>query len=604
LSQAADKIKMLFSIKAASDDRKKKVTPSNPPRLASSAPCIRGGGGKETNPIILKKTGAGTLEHKACEICKLPGRMSNHACRYPMPSGRCVIEGDEENRICGKFFCIVCAGEEENRTRCPCHIRKTMGSPRSSVGASSRAKEAGGAAPPVAAHCPPASPPAAPYKEIFEPDYCQVQKCIDILDDEKLKKEIYCFGSDTYYEEEGCRAASLPGYALLNYQTKVQTPSESVSTDERVRVATIWLRQKEKNKCRERWNIAFDLQKLQKKAQDCTCSRNKDTRSDSCNKTDRVIEREQCNGKDIEYKTSKRRRVVESGDTPTLSSTSSTSSSSLNEQCDTSLARAAEALLTLLKQLLKAQEEPSSSSAVVPLPLSILASSSASSPSLALSSASSAPFLPSSSKPTSKNKRQLPTSIPHTIQSAIEQQKNRKSKKQRGCSCTCAFKGCKNRYIPGGGIKFNRIPGPAKKIPPDHKNAKLRDIKTYYAKQLHHKAFLKALGLKPSDWPQTTTGLRICHQHKITQVEKKKKIIRHNQKELLFSYKFDVPETVGLKSTVNPIELDKSRKQSTAKDRCHLRALDQQHKEMREEYGEKAANALMEKHILLVQKFE
>ena len=69
-----------------------------------------------TSKEILKKVPGGALAPISCNFCNT-GNTTSHVCRKCKADGNRVIEGDEENPICGLAFCFECmekAGTENN----------------------------------------------------------------------------------------------------------------------------------------------------------------------------------------------------------------------------------------------------------------------------------------------------------------------------------------------------------------------------------------------------------------------------------------------------------------------------------------------------------
>ena len=65
-----------------------------------------------------------TLIPLPCDFCT-SGITTTHVCRHPCGDRR--IENENKN-ICGLAFCILCCGEEGNRTRCKHHVQSSTSS--------------------------------------------------------------------------------------------------------------------------------------------------------------------------------------------------------------------------------------------------------------------------------------------------------------------------------------------------------------------------------------------------------------------------------------------------------------------------------------------
>ena len=240
-------------------------TPSNPVPLPIATDILPINHETTATPVtILKKNKYNTLDSVICNVCKIPGRLTNHTCTYPITKGKFKIEGTEES-ICGTFFCVLCRIGEENRTRCPCHV--PGGSSVENTIPSSNPTNIPKDLPSTNSHTTPTAEPSAdPTNDIapFQPNYSLVKRCIDALDDDKIKSRIYHRASDMYYLAEQDRLSDIAGYNLLEMRAKKE--ARFVTAPIRPISKVKDLRQKEKGKkemC-EKWNDAFKAQTMRK----------------------------------------------------------------------------------------------------------------------------------------------------------------------------------------------------------------------------------------------------------------------------------------------------------------------------------------------------
>lgn len=159
-------------------------------------------------------------------------------------------------------------------------------------------------------------------------------------------------------------------------------------------------------------------------------------------------------------------------------------------------------------------------------------------------------------------------------------------------------------YKKGGKFKFNRVVTPPSKQP-NHNTARAEALKSYYSKLMHHQSFMKAMGLSPKMWK---VGMRICSQHGKIKKKAMKKIVRQykngTSKEISFDFEYFIPKSEGMKHTYKQ-ELDEGRRTSTAKDRSHIRSMEVHRNQLIQDLGsEKAADAVIERDHLLIQKYE
>ena len=520
-------------------------------------------GGDHCLPKVLKKNGAGSLIPQICDFCDI--RTSSHCCRTPLENGKCIIEG-EGQRICGNFFCILCSVGEENRSCCPLHAssssqqQEAQQQEKEKEGQRGRQQEEQEETNPCqeahqtnddstscCSHPPPTNHTNVQPQQLssltFIPNYLLVEKSIAALESKRVRDSIYHHASDEYYEEESCRLQIVPGYALLQIRARAQEEQEGqhMSTGNHSSTSNKDITTK-KNKGCSRTTLGL-IQKKQREKRDII---NKWINAFKCQK-------QRCHPKARRL----RRKHPHTG------STRSSCEKRRKEQCCTPTQQPVPPPggATYCSQVTEQQESSSSSSSL----------------------SSTTIINKENQQPTkTKFRRSLPTHIQRNVENIITEKRKKNGRQRRTCSATCCFPGCNKTYkgandtCTSSSTSFTRVPPPEMKPEPNHNTAALKTLDRYFKRKFHHELFMKAVGLVPyKDWQ--SSGLRICNgHHKI--VKNKKHTITRSYKsgraeKKTFTYLFEVPGSKGVRHVEN-LKLDKGSRSTTAKDRCHLKNMD------------------------------
>ena len=138
-------------------------------------------------------------------------------------------------------------------------------------------------------------------------------------------------------------------------------------------------------------------------------------------------------------------------------------------------------------------------------------------------------------------------------------------------------------------ITFSTIPKPALEKSKPKPTDRIEKFVSYYSKESQHKDFLKIMGLKKEQFSYHNT--RICSAHKRVEVEKTMTVQRMVRGAIInkkIKFKYEVPDTSGIKSTLTKNKQSLTRK-TTARERRSLSEWSQCYEKIKEKSGEEQA---------------
>ena len=184
----------------------------------------------------------------------------------------------------------------------------------------------------------------------------------------------------------------------------------------------------------------------------------------------------------------------------------------------------------------------------------------------------------------------LPLQDLTTLQNNESLRKKANNLRRGKCSFQCSFKGCNNNTSTPN-VLFSRVPPPqTKTLPADLNKIRLRDIKAFHKKQLHHHLFLKQMGRKDTDWK---TGMRICNEHPKEEV-KKKKSIPFKGKTVDLDFTFEVPANIGMKSHLGKQPASDATRVGNAYERSVLRKWEMRKRDLEKNHSAESADRIVE----------